>query len=396
MFCSHVTEEDVLRRAAQSFARSKRHRHQFFAIVSLKLECNAAHLAQSIESAIRIEDTAIQVGDKSIILLLEGHRHVSDPLRVVRRLLELLPGTLSRAGIAGGLAHHPNAQHMLEQSHLALKLTTADQPIVFANVALQQEAEFRLNFENDLTTAVHQGRLEPYFQPIITLDNGTVCGFEALVRWQHPTEGLLFPEDFLGIAKDCGLLADLDRFILKASLQQLHHWQALTPQELRVNVNLCPDHFLKEEGLQALTSLMAEHRTSADLLRIDISEEILRHEQGIQALYTLHGLQVGFHLDDFGVSPESFRCLHSFPFDSLKIDRTLIAEMEDEVNAELIAALLRIAHRMNIRTTAEGLVTHAQLEELRQLGCHEAQGFLISPAIDAASTLSFLATNPHW
>lgn len=362
----------------------------------LTLPFELAALAEKVESAIRIEDSALLVGEKLLVLLLEGHRHSSDPLRVAHRMLDEHPGMVRRLGIAGNVAYYGSAAEMYQAAQRALESATPTQPVRHAHAQLRRDAEYRLQFEDELTAAVREGRLEPYFQPIVDLTNGQIRGFEALVRWQHPSEGMLLPESFLSIARDCGLLPQLDRFILEQSLRQLELWQGEVDYPIRVNVNLCSDHFLKDGGVAELTRIMEQHRELMGQLRIDISEDVLRYERGVAALYALQGLKIGFHLDDFMVSPDSFRCLHTFPFDSLKVDRTLLAEMEDEVNAELIAAVLRIAQRMKIRTTAEGLVTHAQLEELRGLGCDEAQGFLFSPAIDAKSALEFLKSGPRW
>lgn len=398
MFSVDLRGEEVERRVAQSYARCSRHSSQFFAVLigELAKPINLVDLAVKAESAIRIEDSALLVGEDRLVLLLEGHRHSSDPLRVAHRLFSEFPGLVNRIGIAGNVSYYTSGTEMFEAALRAVESASPEQPVRHAHAQLRRDAEYRLQFEDELVAAVREGRLEPYFQPIVDLSNGQIRGFEALVRWMHPTEGLLLPENFLGIAKDCGLLPDLDRYILKQSLHQLELWQGEVDYPIRVNVNLCSDHFLNEGGVQELTSIVERHQKVMSMLRLDISEDVLRFERGLAALYTLQGLKIGFHLDDFMVSPDSFRCLHSFPFDSLKVDRTLIAEMEEEVNAELIAAVLRIAQRMKIRTTAEGLVTHAQLEELRQLGCNEAQGFLFSPAIDAKAALEFLKVGPRW
>lgn len=398
MFSLDQKGDEVGRRVAQSFARGCRHAGQFFAVMvaELNLPFGVEELGCKVESSIRVEDTALLVGEDRLVLLLEGHRHSSDPLRVAHRLLAELPGLVQRIGIAGNVSYYGSADEMYRAAVRAVGEAGPEQPIQHAHAQLKREAEYRLQFEDELIAAVRQGLLEPHFQPIVELSSGEIRGFEALVRWRHPGEGLLLPERFLSIAKDCGVLPELDRFILRESLQQLEIWQNEVDHPVRVNVNLCSAHFLVEGGVEELAEIVNRHRNVLGRLRVDISEDVLRYERGVAALHALQGLKVGFHLDDFMVSPDSFRCLHSFSFDSLKVDRTLIAEMEEEVNAELITAVLRIAQRMKIRTIAEGLVTHAQLEELRQLGCNEAQGFLFSPAIDAKAALDFLKSGPRW
>ncbi len=396
MFWSDFDSANVPAMVAQSYARALWPNGRFYGIVLLELEegFEPDRVPIVLESVLRAEDTALWRDRRCLLLLLEGHRHTSDSLRLARRLQRELP--VSRIGIAGGAKGYGSGLEMLDAAQRALDSAGSDRQIRYASAELRREAEYRIQFEDELTTAVRTGGLVPYYQPIIDLPTGDIRGFEALVRWQHPTAGLLLPDSFLEIARELDLLSELDRFILEESLRQLETWVPSVSRPLRVNVNLSPHHFLTPGGLEHLITIVDRHRDVAKMLRVDISEEVLRHERGLASLYALQGLKVGFHLDDFGVSFESFRCLTAFPFDSLKVDRTLIAEMEEEVNAELIIAVLRIAQRMKIRTTAEGLVTHAQLEELRQLGCDEAQGFLFSPAISAEGASEFLRVGPRW
>lgn len=395
MFWTDLSASRIPALVAQSYARALWPKEQLFCLVLVELEESFDHLrvAQVLEAALRAEDTALWKDPRCLLLLLEGYRYSSDSLRLARRLQRELP--VARIGIAGG-TEYGSGLEMLDAAQQALDSAGPDRQIRYANAELRREAEYRLKFEDELTQAVHSGDLTPYYQPIIDLPTGYIRGFEALVRWQHPTAGLLLPDSFLGVARELELLAELDRFILEEALQQLQIWAGSATRPLRVNVNLSPHHFLTEGAVEELIAILDRYRDVVKMLRVDISEEVLRHERGLASLYALQGLKVGFHLDDFGVSFESFRCLTAFPFDSLKVDRTLIAEMEEEVNAELIIAVLRIAQRMKIRTTAEGLVTHAQLEELRQLGCDEAQGFLFSPAISATAATDFLKVGPRW
>src|SRR5690606_36013522 len=142
---------------------------------------------------------------------------------------------------------------------------------------------------------------------------------------------------------------------LKQALAQIPIWNAISEQPIYVSANLASAHFLQAENLTTLIKTLNAHPKALDLLRIDVSEQVLFDQEGIDSLKTLDMLRIGFNLDDFGVDSESFHCLGSFPFNSLKIDRTLICQMEDEVNAELIVAVLRIAKRMGMKTIAEGV-----------------------------------------
>ncbi len=383
---------------AQALAKKRRHSQYFAALLLVEFDPRFLNgpCVHTFAASVRAEDVLFRVSENRLALLLDSYRHESDPLRVARRLNLAFPGSFFGFGIAILDTKFEDADALLRAAESALDDRLENSPIRFEDPQVALASDRRLGFEDDLMNAISGHQLKPFYQPIIELNHGAIRGFEALVRWNHPSKGLLLPEEFLQVAEDCGKLPEMDLFVLESALTQLKLWHEELGRPIRVNVNLCPHHFVVEGALEPLMAVIDAHKEVRDFLRIDISEEVLLEERGLASLFAMQGLKVGFHLDDFGVSPESFRCLHSFPFDSLKVDRTLIAEMEEEVNAELIAAVLRIAQRMKIRTTAEGLVTHAQLEELRQLGCDEAQGFLFSPAIDAEDALEFLRDGPRW
>jgi EAL domain-containing protein (putative c-di-GMP-specific phosphodiesterase class I) len=386
----------VLRWVTQWLSRVKRHTSQSFALMILHLTEEASAPARdSLQSILRVEDTVVAIGPRTLAILAADLRHVSDPRRMFSRIQSCLPGTTLRAGVAHSASRVESAQHMLALAEGAAQ-STAGEACLYADPELHRESAERLEMEESVREALAQGQIQPYYQPIVELASGQITGFEALARWQHPTRGWLLPNHFLGVARDCGLLTELDASILDQSLGQLSRWTRALERPIRLSVNLCAEHFLRPDGLARLRPILDAHRSVVAHLRVDVSEQVLFEPTGLDTLHQLRDLKVGFHLDDFGVGPESFHCLGSFPFHSLKIDRSLIAEMEEEVNAELIAALLRIARRMKMRTIAEGLVTHAQLEELRGLGCNEAQGFLFSAAINAEEAMALLQEEHCW
>lgn len=378
----------------QWLSRSRRHTTQTFALmVATRTPQAADTLVDTVQSMLRREDTVLGLDQGRLAIVAADLRHVSDPLRIFRRIQMALPGQIGGAGVALSTSRIPTAAEMIE---VAQRMADSAEACVYSDVALQATAEERLDLEASLGEAIRGGQILPYYQPIVELSSGHITSFEALARWNHPARGLLLPKAFLGVAADCGLLAELDISMLRQALEQLQRWQSQVSRVIRLSVNLCAEHFLRSDGLERLRPLLEAHRDVVPHLRVDISEQVLADPQGLANLRQLRNLKVGFHLDDFGVGPESFHCLASFPFHSLKIDRSLIVEMEEEVNAELIAALLRIARRMKMRTIAEGLVTHAQLEELRNLGCDEAQGFLFSQAVSAEQAITLLREEHCW
>jgi len=380
----------------QWVSRCKRHANQSFGLLTLNLQSDqASSLQDSVQKMLRAEDTVIALSPSHLAVVAGDLRHISDPLRIFLRLRGALGDQLGGVGIGLSASRPDSAEEMLNLTEQAAR-EAGPAGYRYADLPLQKAAEDRIELEQSLRQALSKGQIQPHYQPLIELTSGKITGFEALARWHHEVRGCLLPKEFLGIAADCGLLADLDVAILEQSLRQLEIWQRQVDRPIRLSVNLSPDHFLKPGGVYRLRPILDAHIPVLGQLRVDVSEQVLSQPDGLAALKELRNLKVGFHLDDFGVGPDSFHCLTSFPFHSLKIDRSLIAEMEEEVNAELIAALLRIARRMHMRTIAEGLVTHAQLEELRNLGCHEAQGFLFSPAVSAEQAVLLLKEEHCW
>lgn len=391
-------EQVFLTRLQQLIARTRRHPGR---LSSLLLFTEPKGLAGEIEdklrSLIRCEDTLVVLKEGTLFaVLLEELTHISDPLRVAERYRSAVRDHVGEVAIVTIRDEEISAEQVYHQALDLLKKIEGDGTIIYFNEVLGQESLDRLQLEAELEQAVGSGKLVTYYQPIFNLEKGILTGFEALVRWEHPEKGLLLPADFLSIAKMRGHLLKIDEFVLQQSLRQISLWNKNSDRPLYVSVNLATGHFLDADNFNNLLKALNTSPKVLKHLRIDICEQVLFDQAGLESLKTLDNLKIGFNLDDFGVDAASFHCLRSFPFNALKIDRNLIARMEDEVNAELIVALLRIARRMGMKTIAEGVVTHAQLEELRNLGCREAQGFLFSEAVDAATAGDLINDEYRW
>ncbi len=391
-----LDKEAFLFHLSRLWARARRYRSWKIAVMAVQFppEVEATEWVDAVRSAVRQEDLVASV-DGLLWLALADLRGSSDPLRVAQRLQAFLPA-LTKFSVVYGFRPELELPAVVMAAELTLKRATSYKLVAYSEPELQDRAEARLLFEGELRRAVRQGELDPFYQPIVDLKTGRINGFEALVRWDHPTSGWLLPGQFLSVARDCGLMIELDLFVLGRAFEQLRLWREKVEYPIRVNVNLSSEHFLEPEGVDRLRPILDHYADCRSQLRVDVREKVLSHSIGLESLRELSSMSVGFHMDDFGAGMESFQALTHFAFESLKIDRSLIAEMEEEVNAELVTAILRIAARMNLRTIAEGLATHAQLEELRTLGCQEAQGFLFSPAIDADAALNLLREGRRW
>ncbi|MFA5508279.1 MAG: EAL domain-containing protein [Vulcanimicrobiota bacterium] len=386
--------ESFLFRLQQTISRGRRHRDQRCALllISLARGSQAEELVSRLRPLIRLEDTLAALPENRLGVIVEDQGHLSDPLRVARRLQEASGEQIREIAIVELDGSQEKAEDYL---NAASRMKCKGGP-TFHNQRSDLDAKARLKLEADLDVALETGGLVTHYQPIFNLRYGTLTGFEALVRWEHPEHGLLLPGAFLEMAERRNQLLKIDEFVLKQALTQIPAWNEVSEHPIYVSANLASAHFLKAEHLNSIIQTLNAHPKALGLLRIDVSEQVLFDQEGIDSLKTLDMLRIGFNLDDFGVDSESFHCLGSFPFNSLKIDRTLICQMEDEVNAELIVAVLRIAKRMGMRTIAEGVVTHAQLEELRNLGCNEAQGFLFSEAVPKDEAAELINHEYRW
>lgn len=387
----------ILSRLEQELARARRHRDYAFALLEVKLfnSTSAPDARSFLSGKTRCEDSVFHLAPGSLTCLLTHHKDSSDASRAARRMWDLKPADFASFGIAVSQSSYESAEAMWEAARRAAEEAHPKTRIHYADPKQGNLAVERLELETDLRLAIKENRIEAYFQPIVDLKQGHISGFEALARWNRK-EKLLLPKDFLEVADECGLLPQLDRSVMDQALQQLAIWKTQVDRPIRVNVNLSNYHFFQDEERSRLIEVLDRHSGLVADLRFDLSEKVGLEAAGVATLTELRKRHIGFHLDDFGVSAESFQCLNNFSFDSLKVDRTLTAEMEEEVQAELVNAVLKIAKRMGLRTTAEGLVTHAQLEELRNLGSDEAQGFFFSPAVAAKAALAMLRDNPRW
>ncbi|MCE7872967.1 EAL domain-containing protein [bacterium CPR1] len=388
--------ERVLRRLDQGLARARR-RTRDMALLLVSMNGELTHdLERELEGQLRREDDLLPLGPDRFAAVAEDLRHVSDVLRISRRLRQKSDqhGLELRIGITHSATFYSDALAMLEAAESTLASLGSDELERLANPQLHAEAAGRIELEAELGLAMERNQLQVYYQPIVELSQGRVCGFEALVRWPHPSRGILLPAEFLKVADESGLMTRLDLMVMRQALARLRIWSDTRP--VRLSVNLCPEHFTDPERTDALMTVLQESGAPLGHVRLDVREEAVTDQTRQSSLKRLHDVDIGFHLDNFGMGTSSFLCLRSFPFECLKVDRSLIFEMESEESCELIASVLKVAATMKMRTIAEGVTTHAQLEELRALGCREAQGYLFAPPLDEEGATRILAEDPRW
>jgi diguanylate cyclase (GGDEF)-like protein len=253
----------------------------------------------------------------------------------------------------------------------------------FFEESLNQRAQERRQLESDLRQAIERGEFELYYQPLFDLEHNRICSFEALLRWNHPRQGLVSPADFIPVAEDTGLIVPIGAWVIREACEQAARW----PDQIRVAVNVSPVQFHRGALHETILRALAVTGLAPDRLEIEITESIFLEgsETTLRLLHALRGVGVRVALDDFGTGYSSLSYLQSFPFDKLKIDRSFINNLLTREGASAIVhAITELANALGIETTAEGVEETAQLMELRAHGCSSVQGFLFSEPMTLA------------
>jgi diguanylate cyclase (GGDEF)-like protein/PAS domain S-box-containing protein len=254
------------------------------------------------------------------------------------------------------------------------------------DVAMHVQAFERLQLETDFRTALLRNELRVGYQPIVDLSTGKIVGFEALVRWQHPHYGLLYPASFIPILEESGMISLLDTWVMQAACHQAARWgRAGYARVPHINVNISGRTFLRPALLDVVTETLDHSGLPSHCLKVEITETVaMDHaESTIATLQQLSACGVYVSLDDFGTGYSSLRYLKRFPVRSLKIDASFVAGMDkNSEDAAIVRAVISLAHTLKIEVVAEGIETYSQLAALQAMGCEYGQGFLFSRAVD--------------
>jgi diguanylate cyclase (GGDEF)-like protein len=364
-------------------------------------------VARRLGSVVREGDTAARLGGDEFVVLVEGSTLDAGPELVAERLLEVLHEpydmraeigrelTLSASiGIAFGL--RGSADELLRDADIALyeaKGAGRDRYVLF-NSDMQSAFRDRLTVQMDLVEALEQHQLFLLYQPTFDLRSESVIGVEALVRWRHPTRGVLSPADFIPIAESSGLIVPVGRWVLDEACRQLAAWHA-HGQHLGMSVNVSARQLDTNELIEDVRSALREHDLDPASLTLEVTETALMSDPEATAtrLHALKQVGVRIAIDDFGTGYSSLAYLRQFPADALKIDRSFISNIaSSKQSAALLHTLVQLGKTLEIATLAEGIEDQVQLETLQRERCDHEQGFLFSRPLDVAGVEAFLDT----
>lgn len=360
-------------------------------------------IADRLQSCLRSEDQAARFGGDEFMILLDPSTNDQATCLAERLIGELgqtfhlgdyqVFNTLS-IGIATS-QQYEQAEDLLRDADIAMYRAKSNQSqyAKFDQSMYCQLIE-RAQLENELRQAIAQ-ELALYYQPIVSLTTGTLTGFEALLRWQHPTRGLISPSEFIPVAEDTGMILSIGHWVLSEACRQMSAWQVAFPQHsITLAVNISAHQLLQPNLVEQIAQIQQISSVEAHRLKLEITESGLANAQEVApTLEQLQALGVKLAIDDFGTGYSSLSRLYDFRVDTLKIDRSFIGRIEQSEGTEIVQAIIALAHSLNIQVTAEGVETEAQLAALKTLGCDEGQGYFFARPQPSQAAQNLIASS---
>ena len=365
-------------------------------------------IANRLKTAVRPGDMLARLGGDEFTLLLEGVSTPEDSVACAQRILDRMQEPISL----------PDGHEVVATVSIGIALTspdkTRDDVLHDADVAMYQakakgrggnyevfdveamgvRSAERIDLEAGLRKALERDELVVYFQPVCALDDGRIVGAEALVRWEHPTRGLLAPAHFIGLAEDTGLILPLGRVVLDRACRQAREWRERFNLPLSIAVNLSARQFQQAGLVEEVERILVETEVDPSQISLEITESLAMEdaERTSQILMRLKGLGVKVSIDDFGTGYSALGYLATFPVDVVKVDRSFIEKIDvDPVKSAIVSAVINLAQAIGTTTVVEGVETLEQLEHLRGIGCTMAQGFYFARPMPAAALTEMLA-----
>ncbi|MEK6742782.1 MAG: EAL domain-containing protein [Nitrospirota bacterium] len=362
-------------------------------------------VSERLVRCVREDDTVARPGGDEFIILFADLAGEQDASFVARKIQEsLLKGfqiagqeffLTTSIGISLFPAHGADEDTLIKNADAAMYRAKAEgrNNFQFYAPAMHADAHKKLFLEHNLRKALDREEFTIHYQPLIDLVTGRTTGAEALVRWQHPELGLLFPMEFIPLAEETGLIIPLGEWILQKACMQARQWRESDFPPLRISVNLSMRQFTHNAITDTVLRAINMAQIHPGLLELELTESMVMNnaESTIASLRELKSIGVHLSLDDFGTGYSSLSRLKDLPLSTLKLDQSFVnAITRDRSNAAISRAIIALSHNLDLRVTAEGVETTDQLEFLRGLGCDEVQGYLFSRPLPAADMTAFM------
>lgn len=352
------------------------------------------HVAKRLATSVREKDLVARFSGDEFAFILNNIESVEDAVQFAGLIKHKIsaPFTLSgrqvftsfSIGIAMGGTEYEVAEDILRDADIAMyHAKDEEKDFVVFDQKMHTRAVTLLQLETDLRHAVERDELVMFYQPIIDLDSMRLFGFESLIRWNHPTRGLVPPNEFIPVSEDTGLIVPMTLWILRTSCSQMVEWQRKSPanKNLIVSVNLSGKHFAQKNLVEQIKTILVETEMNPACLKLELTESAVMEnaENVIEMMREIRELGIQLSIDDFGTGYSSLSYLHRFPINTLKVDRSFVNAMEDgSENGEIVRTVIALAKTLRLSVIAEGIETIHQLHQLRILGCEYGQGYLFS------------------
>jgi predicted signal transduction protein with EAL and GGDEF domain len=358
----------------------------------------------ALPSCVRPQDTVARLGGDEFAILLEDMNELGAYAIAERIQLSLkkpfdLSGREVQSTVSIGITlskdlvsqDSADPEQLLRNADVAMYHAKNNGRARYAlfDVKMHEKVLETMQLEVELRNALENHELCVYYQPIVELDTKEISGVEALVRWCHPTKGLILPGSFITIAEDTGLIHDIDAWVLQEATKQVKTWQHRFGHDLSVSVNLSTKNFRLDDLADTVLANLAASGLHAKSLKLEITESVFMDnlEAGLGHLQRLREAGISLQIDDFGTGYSSLSYLHELPLDSLKIDRSFIWKLDaskKHSNGEIVQTILTLARSLGLTVVAEGIETETQLRTLETLECDYGQGFYFAKPLPAS------------
>ncbi|OWY67550.1 response regulator receiver protein [cyanobacterium TDX16] len=366
-----------------------------------------------MQQCLRTSDTVARFGGDEFTILLEDIEQIADAIKIADRIQAELAQPFELEGhtvfttasigiVFSGMGYESPAE-LLRDADTAMyraKESGKAQYTIF-NPDMYAQTLQLLHLERDLRQALERQEFCLHYQPIVSLSSGQMVGFEALIRWQHPERGLVFPADFIPIAEEIGLIVPIGEWVLEQACYQLRQWQLQLPQaaNLKISVNLASQQINHPKLSEQIDRILVLTGLDGSHLKLEITETMLLHhtEATIDMLLKIRSKNIQLSIDDFGKGYSSLSYLHRFPINTLKIDSYFISQINpNSENVEIVSTINTLAHNLGMDAIAEGIETAQQYAQLKAWGCDFGQGYFFAKPLDFHAAEALIISNPQW
>jgi len=406
----------------RAIARVQRHPEQRFAVMYLDFDRlkvvndSLGHkagdellvnVARRLKGMLRESDVLARLGGDEFAILVENIKNEREPVELAERIHKELQrpiqlGNMEVAisasiGITYSTNDYQTSDQIIRDADIAMYKAKSKGKAQYALFDSSQHAHVsaQLTLETELRKALGKGQIYLEYQPICTLKDGRLMGFEALARWNHPQRGLLEPSMFIPVAEETGLIVPLGNWVLAEACRQMREWRSIrADSQLKMSVNVSSLQLTHPDFVPHVSRSLAAAEMDPSQLMLEVTESVLMNgiENAISTLTSLRAMGVQLSIDDFGTGYSSLSYLATLPIDALKVDRSFIDRMNAE-GGEIVKAIFKLGQALSKQVYAEGIETHAQLATLQEMGCEFGQGFLLSRPVNADKAGGILAAN---